>query len=105
MTQEFTVSTEPGTDGERVVVVSGEVDVATAPTLDRELEQALARPGTVVVDLSGVTFLDSSGCHVLVRANRRADSDGAALELTGLNGTSQRVFEVAGLTEVFTIRD
>jgi anti-anti-sigma factor len=106
MNQDFSVAIQSADRDESLVaVVRGEVDVATAPELDRELEQATARgPGSLVVDLAGVTFLDSSGCHVLVRAHRRGEAAGVGVELAGVNGTTLRVLEVAGLTEVLTIR-
>jgi anti-anti-sigma factor len=107
MTQDFSVAIESGDhDRSLVAVVRGEIDLATAPVLDRELEGAVARgPDRVVVDMSGVTFLDSSGCHALVRAHRRADTTGVELHLAGLDGTCRRVLEVAGLAELLTIRD
>jgi anti-sigma B factor antagonist len=104
--QDFSVAVQ-STDGDGglVAVVRGELDMRTAPVLDANLEDATARhPETLVVDMSGVTFLDSSGCHVLVRARRRADGANVALELAGLNATCIRVLEIAGLTELFTLR-
>jgi len=106
MTQDFLPSTKPGgDDGELTLVVRGEIDMLTAPKLDVEIEEAVARrPDVLVVDLAEVTFLDSSGCNVLVRGKRRADTAGVGLELTALPPACLRVFEIAGLLELFTIR-
>jgi anti-sigma B factor antagonist len=101
---DFAVSTESGDDGQVVAAVRGELDMLTAPVLDAELEAATGRqPATLVVDMSGVTFLDSSGCHTLVRARQRADGANITLELVGLNGSCKRVLEIAGLTELFNL--
>ncbi|HEY2715146.1 MAG TPA: STAS domain-containing protein [Solirubrobacterales bacterium] len=55
--------------GDRVIRVGGELDLSTVPTLEQELEAALGRPeGGVVVDLSELEFIDSTGIAVLVRA-------------------------------------
>lgn len=102
---EFGVAVEPGDDGKVVAVVRGEIDMLTAPVLGAELDDATDRhPETLVIDMSGVTFLDSSGCHILVRARHRADGANVPLELVGLNGSCQRVLEISGLAELFTIR-
>ena len=106
MPQDFSVSIEPGAgDEELVVAVRGEVDLLTAPRLDEKLEEGVARrPVTLVVDLSGVTFIDSSACNALVRGKRRADTGGVGLELRGLTPSCRRVLEIAGLLDLITIR-
>ena len=59
-----------------VVVVEGEHDIYTAPTLRERLDEALERRGGVVVDLTGATFVDSSVLGALLDARRRAlDAD------------------------------
>src|SRR4051812_49853850 len=55
-----------------IVVVEGEHDIYTAPTLRERLEEALARGGGIVVDLTGATFVDSSVLGALLDARRRA---------------------------------
>lgn len=107
MIQDFSVAIQSADhDGSLVAVVRGELDMLSASMLDAELEAATARrPATLVVEMSAVTFLDSSGCHALVRAHRRADTTGVELHLAGINGTCRRVLEVAGLSELLPIRD
>src|SRR5258705_9205131 len=55
-----------------VVVVEGEHDIYTAPTLRERLEEALGRGGGIVVDLTAATFVDSSVLGALLDARRRA---------------------------------
>src|SRR4051794_17698732 len=55
-----------------VVVVEGEHDIYTAPTLRERLEEALGRGGGIVVDLTGATFVDSSVLGALLDSRRRA---------------------------------
>ena len=104
--EQFAATIEPGARGdELVVVVRGEVDMATAPALETELEDAIGkRPESLIVDLSGVTFLDSSGCNALVRGKRRADVHAVGLELARVPAACRRVFEIGGLLDYFIIR-
>src|SRR4051812_50122272 len=60
-----------------VVVVEGEHDIYTAPTLRERLEEALGRGGGIVVDLTGAPFVDSSVLGALLDARRRAIEAGA----------------------------
>ena len=67
---------EPSTDGGSTLVrISGELDLATVPVVERELD-AIAHepPARVVFDLSAVSFMDSSGIAMLLRVAERAES-------------------------------
>jgi anti-anti-sigma factor len=87
------------------VVVTGEVDMATAPALARDLQAAIREhPARVIVDLADVTFLDSSGINALVRAQHVADGFGVELVLESPNEACQRVLKVAGVDALFRIR-
>ena len=89
-----------------VLRVSGEVDVATSPELRRELHQLVDRDGPIVVDLHDVTFIDSSGLGVLVGTLKRLREQGrdGHLVLEGLQDPVRKVFDITGLSELFTIR-
>ncbi|MDA8313550.1 MAG: STAS domain-containing protein [Actinomycetota bacterium] len=91
-------------DGVPVVAASGEIDVATAPPL-RDRLQALTTSGNanVVVDLLGVTFLDSTALGVLVGALKRCREAGGDLPLVIAEPRILKVFEITGLTGVFSI--
>jgi len=91
-------------DGSTVVAARGEVDVATAPALRDGLDEALDHDiGTVVVDLTGVTFIDSTGLGVLIGARRRCVEAGRDLRVVVAEPRILKVFEITGLTELFTI--
>ena len=88
-----------------VVHVSGEVDVSTAPVLHDALAAVPESSARVVVDLSAVTFLDSTGIGVLVAALMRL-RDGPSAGTLGLVVTRphlNKVLEVTGLTTIFDI--
>lgn len=86
-----------------VVRVGGEVDVASAPELDKLLENLPMAGENIVVDLTEVTFLDSTGLGVLVGAWNRCNKSVPASHLTLVVATSEieRLLEVTGLSDVF----
>jgi anti-sigma B factor antagonist len=91
--------------GDRVVVaVSGDVDVATAPELDARLVELVeAKQTRLVVDLSGVGFLDSSGLGVLIKALKRTREQDGSLDLVVTNDRILKVFRITGLDTVIPI--
>ena len=72
-------------DGDHLVVVSGEVDLATAPELEEVLVQFAS--GTVTVDLTDVTFIDSSGLHAFVSAHHHVEQRRSRLIVQGVTPT------------------
>jgi anti-sigma B factor antagonist len=103
MEQLFEVSVDVA-DEVPVVRVRGEIDVATAPALRECLRSIDLSSGTrIVVDLLGVTFLDSTALGALVGALRRSREAGGDFRLVIAEPRILRVFEITGLTDVFTI--
>jgi anti-sigma B factor antagonist len=103
--EDFRISVR-GDGGAPTVVVEGEVDVATAPSLRNELYRLIENGATrVVVDLSGMDFIDSTGLGVFVGALKRAREGGGGIELRGLKPSARKVFEITGLDTAFTITD
>jgi anti-anti-sigma factor len=96
---EFSLAVEDGDPA--VVRVSGDVDVSVAGRLASCLDDAVASASCVVIDLGGVSFMDSMGLNTLVRARQRADSYGHALELRNLDARLQRLLELTGLDRIF----
>lgn len=93
-------------DDYSVLAVTGEVDVATVPRLREQLHGLVAQGSKkIVVDLDGVDFLDSTGLGVLVGALKRVRSNEGDLYLVCNQPRIRKVFEVTGLTKVFTLFD
>jgi anti-sigma B factor antagonist len=103
MEQTFDISEREGPVAP-VVAVSGEIDVATAPTLRDRLQSRVASgDATIVVDLLGVSFLDSTALGVLVGALKRCREAGGDLRLVIAEARLLKLFEITGLTDVFSI--
>ncbi len=96
----LTVSTEQQGDV-AVVTVAGELDMATAPTLQDEVTR-LVEAGQVrlVFDLADVSFCDSTGLSVFVRARNRTGAAGGDVRLAAPQRSVQRILEVSGLVDV-----
>jgi anti-sigma B factor antagonist len=93
--------------GVRTISVRGELDLSTAPQLEGPLEQALdGGEGSLLMDLSGCEFIDSTGIALLVRAWQRLDSDGGgrALVICSQNDQVRRVLEITGLELSIPVR-
>lgn len=101
--QPFNVSIESDEDGSARVVVVGEVDLQTAPVLRQTLSDAAAQgtDGDVIVDLDGVGFLDSTGLNALLGARAALRRDDRQLRVVKASSRVQRVFEVAGVADLF----
>jgi anti-sigma B factor antagonist len=91
-----------------VVDVSGEVTFSNVAGLSRRLEQALTRARHLVVDLSDVTFIDSSGLSALLTASATARAKGGGLALVIAQGQPPSIFRFRGvdrLLALYTSRD
>jgi anti-sigma B factor antagonist len=87
-----------------LLTVRGELDTLTAPELDAALrELGAGSSGRLVVDLSGVTFLASSGLAVLIQAAQRAEDGGRRLHLVVTSRAVLRPLEVTGSDQLFTL--
>jgi stage II sporulation protein AA (anti-sigma F factor antagonist) len=80
-----------------VVAATGEIDLATAETLWDELRPRLTPASALALDCTGITFIDSMGLQVLMRAHRYAAEQQASFALVGANVYVNRVLELAGL--------
>lgn len=87
-------------DQGRVVVLCGELDVSTCPALSEHLA-APPRP-FLVLDLSGLTFIDSSGLGAIHSARQRSIHDGGTLVVARPTPIVRRVFEITGLDSWIT---
>lgn len=96
--------TETSTGGHTVLRVEGEVDLQSAARLDARLARILdSGRRSVVIDLSPVSFLDSTGLGALVAGRNRAQQAGAALTLVCSSERTLKLFRITGLDAVFEI--
>lgn len=87
-----------------VVELRGDVDLSRSPELRVALlEMAAEQPGRIVLDLSGVDYMDSSGVATLVEALQHQRKHGGKVVLCGLGPKVKSIFEIARLDMVFTI--
>jgi anti-sigma B factor antagonist len=92
-------------DGTTLVVLRGDLDLATAPDLRETLVEVSDEGARIVVDMEAVEFLDSAGLGILVGGLRRARTRGGDLELVCSNSEVLKPLEITGLDRVFTIHD
>jgi stage II sporulation protein AA (anti-sigma F factor antagonist) len=89
-----------------LLTVSGELDVATQEALIEGLERAEASDAKpILLDLSRVTFIDSTGVRLLVQAHRRLAEIGRRLRVSLGDGLVREVVELAGVMEVIEVVD
>ena len=99
------IATTPGSD-RYVLTVTGEVDLASSPELDTAIIAAIESGATsVVVDLTDVSFMDSSGLGVIVRGLKRCREADKDLDLVIINERVLKVFGITGLDQVIPIHD
>lgn len=87
-----------------VLAIAGEVDLHRSPEVKERLNPLIEqkRP-SVVVDLSEVSYIDSSGLALLIEAMQRVQSYGGKLALCGIRENVKAIFEIARLDQVFRI--
>ncbi|MEL7157255.1 MAG: STAS domain-containing protein [Actinomycetota bacterium] len=90
-------------DDPTTVVAVGQIDAHTSSLLDDALA-ALPADAALVVDLAGVTFVDSSGLRVIVRAHKRQTAGSGELVLRTPSEPVSRLLDITGLTSELTIR-
>jgi anti-sigma B factor antagonist len=86
------------------IELAGEVDLAAQPELDRLLSESDgAREGTVLLDLSRVTFLDSTGLHWLLRARDAIARSGGTLAIAVGDGPVRSVLALSGIDRLLPL--
>ena len=89
---------------QNVFPLEGEIDLHVAPGIAASLKSTLAdKPKQVIVDLSRVSYIDSSGLAVLIEAMQNVAGYGGSFALAGLQEGVRPVFEIARLDQVFRI--
>ncbi|GAA2646234.1 STAS domain-containing protein [Streptomyces spororaveus] len=86
--------------------VGGEMDYATAQVFRARFEELIERGDRcIVLDLSGVSFCDSSGLNVLFGARRQADASGAVVMLACVPGPLRRILHMTGADQALQVYD
>jgi len=84
--------------------VRGEIEVYSLPEFSRHVEALLGGPPTVVLDLEGLDYIDSSGLGFLVTLHERMERQGQRLILANLRSHVTRVFKITRLDQILDIR-
>ncbi|GAB7003633.1 hypothetical protein JCM18899A_11040 [Nocardioides sp. AN3] len=97
--------TVTGQDGASALAVSGDLDISGVDEFLAHVGELLTTgSGPFVLDLGGVTFIDSSGLGALVRVQKSASSVGRDLRLEHVPRSVSRILELTGLTDLFPER-
>ncbi len=90
----------------RLVALYGELDLAGGPLLEQHLRRpGLPVPERLVIDLSGLEFLDCAGLHALLRVRVRCQASGEELSLLRGPPAVDRMFELTGTRRLFSFED
>jgi anti-sigma B factor antagonist len=100
---DFEVSIDEHAEAYSIVTVRGEVDLHTAPKFQAAIVRAAQTNGTVVVDMSGVAFMDSTALSALVRSKDSLQERETSLRLAAPSQAVERIFAVTGFEEYFEI--
>jgi anti-sigma B factor antagonist len=99
----MTVSSITEQSGRVVVALTGEIDMENAPQVRRALLDNMKQKRDILVDLSQVTYIDSSGIASLIEGLQAARKQKNDLALVSVSQRARRVLELARLDKVFTI--
>jgi anti-sigma B factor antagonist len=89
-------------DDAGVLRVAGDIDMAGGPVLDASI-RSFEGKGPLILDLAGVTFIDSSGLRTMLGAARRAETRGERVRLTSVGREVARLLEITCTNELFEI--
>lgn len=97
------VTSQRFTDTAAVIGLSGDLDLATAPELRTALLEALTERRNIIVDMTDLRFLDSTGLGVLVRIHKKAKAQGGVVAFCAVPGNVVKILEVTCLDRVFPV--
>jgi len=96
--------TGPGSQPSNVLALDGEIDLHISPRIAEDLNAMIARkPDPLIVDLTQVSYVDSSGIAVLIQAMQKVEKYGGKFALAGMQESVRSIFEIARLDQVFRI--
>ena len=91
--------------GASVVIFKGEIDLESSPAARETLLKCFGKTGNVIVDLSEVSYIDSSGIASLVEALQASKKNNSRFALAAVSEPTRRVLELARLDKVFALYD
>jgi anti-sigma B factor antagonist len=87
-----------------ILVVEGEIDLHESPQMQAKLNRLIRKkPARILIDCTGLSYIDSSGIAVLIEALQRLRAQGARLKLFGVRESIRQIFDLAKLDKVFEI--
>jgi anti-sigma B factor antagonist len=95
----ISIAPHPGDDDVVVLDLVGYLDLSNAHLLAQAIDEALADSGEVRLNLSGLSFVDSTGLREFVLGYRRAEAAGRGFRVTGAQGPVHQVLEIAGMLD------
>jgi|SRR4051794_9116765 anti-sigma B factor antagonist len=101
--QSLSLQIEPIGTGACVVSLAGELDLSTIPRVEKQLFEQVRLKEGVIVDLTSVSFIDSSGIAVLIKAFRATDDAGILNTVIAEGSQVERVFRLAGIDQALPI--
>lgn len=103
---DFEVNVDERADTYTVVAVHGEVDLHTAPKVQRAVERGAENgAGAVIVDMSDVEFMDSTALSTFIRLKDVLEKRNTTLRLASLSGAVERIFSITGFGDYFEVFD
>lgn len=84
------------------VKVDGRLDTATAPELEKELEEVLEEAEELVFDFEGLEYMSSAGLRILLATQKKMSAKGG-MKVTNVNDVISEIFEITGFSDILTI--
>jgi anti-sigma B factor antagonist len=100
----ITIDVQTADDGTQIFVLHGSLDIATTPAVRAALLDAADRgQHEIVIDVTDLEFLDSTGLGALIGAHKRAKDNGGSVQLVVAEGQILRLLRITGLLAVFPV--
>ena len=102
----FELSTGINDDSKYVIAVKGEVDIYSAPSFKESLYQSICDVNQdIVLDCSGLTYIDSMGLGIMVAALKRARQNDRNIRIRNPRTNVKKLFKITGLDKVFIMEE
>jgi anti-sigma B factor antagonist len=99
----LTLRVEPVGAQTSVISLAGELDLSTVPSIERALFEQLRTDSGVIVDLTQLSFIDSSGIGLLIKAFRSVNGGGNLHTVVAPGSQAERVFQLTGVDQVLSL--